>query len=87
MGKRGGVSNTMNFKVKLLFFPLLINNKVVLKGGLNFLITPISVPLFPWHNLRSIVIQPPEVSYAIKISYVLVTLLPLKFNLLHFCRQ
>jgi hypothetical protein len=32
MGKRGGVSNTMNLRVMLLFFPLLINNKVVLKG-------------------------------------------------------
>jgi hypothetical protein len=34
MGKRGGIFNIVNFRVKLLLFPLLIVNQVILERGL-----------------------------------------------------
>jgi hypothetical protein len=43
MGKWGGVSKTMDFRIKLFFLSFFINNEVILERGLYFLIIPISV--------------------------------------------
>jgi hypothetical protein len=43
MGKWGGVSKTMDFRIKLFFLSLFIDNEVILGRGLDFLIIPIYV--------------------------------------------
>jgi hypothetical protein len=55
MGKWGGVSKIMDFRIKLFFLSLLIINKVILEGGLDFLIIPISTLRLSWKYLRGIV--------------------------------
>jgi hypothetical protein len=85
--EKGGVSKTMDFGVKLFFFPLLVINQVILERGLNPLIISISVPLFPWHNLRNVVVRPPEVASVVHHLRIFVCLLPFKFHLLHLCRK
>jgi hypothetical protein len=86
MGKRKCVSKTMDFKIKLLFLSFLINNDIILERGLDFLIIPISVSGLSWKYLRGMVWSP-EVTSAIIILGILITLLPFKFHLLHFCRK
>jgi hypothetical protein len=86
MRKWGGVSKTMDFRIKLFFLSFFINNEVILERGLDFLIIPISFSRLSWKYLRGI-IWSSEVTYVINILGTLITLLPFEFHLLHICRK
>jgi hypothetical protein len=82
-GETRGVSKTMNFRIQPLLFSFFIINKVILEGGLDFLIIPISSSGFSLYNLRSIVILPLEVASVINVLRVFVCLFPLQFQPFH----
>jgi hypothetical protein len=66
-GEMGRCLQDNGFQDQALLPPFPHQYKVILERGLDFLIISISVPLFPWHNLRSIVIRSPEVASVINI--------------------
>jgi hypothetical protein len=86
MGKWGGVSKTMYFRIKLFFLPFVIINKVILKRSLDFIIIPISVPGLSWKYLRG-VIWSSEVASVFSILGKFRTLLTFEYHLFHLCRQ
>jgi hypothetical protein len=77
MGKRGGVFNAVNFRVKFFYLlSFLMSNYVVLERGLNPMIISFFAPLFPWGDLWHIVTRPPETS-VISVLGISVHRLPL----------
>jgi hypothetical protein len=51
IGKWGGVSKTMDFRIKLFFLSFFIRNEVILERVLDFLIIPISFSRLSWKYL------------------------------------
>jgi hypothetical protein len=86
-GEMGRFLQGSGFQDQALLPPLLISHEVILEKGLDFLIIPISIPLFPLQHMRGVVNLPSEVSSAFSILGTFITLLPLEFHLLHFYRQ
>jgi hypothetical protein len=82
MGKWGGVSKIMDFRIDLFFLSFFISNQVILERGMNPLIIPIPVSLISLDNLRSI-IGSSEVTSVIKFLSVSIGIFSFNFYLLH----